>query len=140
MPTVSITEVGIFVVILLALLQFYFSFARHKRDEAGSVQAKISPPVHEQIETRVKTTEERFSKSIDHVHGRISGLRAEIQLDLKQNAAEVRGTMEEMRTIYTDTVGKIGHLEGTQQQLNQRQTSTERKLDQHIHHLARKKS
>lgn len=132
MPELTPESIGIWVVAAIVIFHFLFQLARHRREETDRVQAKISPPVHEQIENRVKTTEEFFGKEVDKLHGRISGLRSEIKEDLEKSTDEVRTAMKDVRTMYTSTSGDMREMKATVEQLNQRTHSLEGKLDHHI--------
>jgi len=111
---------------------FWFKWRGEQREQTQSTEPRHIPSIDAKIEARVATTEERFGEEIRQVHGRISGLRDEVKGELRLATDKMEAAAQRMQDTYSATVEKIGGVSATLDQLNQRQHSCERKVDNHI--------
>lgn len=143
MPSLSFTDLGIWVVAAIVMSQAYFAWRRHQREQEAEVEPRHTPAIDDKIAHQVGTAEKRLARDIgalreeknadrDQLHGRISGLREEIKADLEKNSGTVEGAVKDMRETYALTVEKLGGLDANQRSTNQRLTHVETKLDRHI--------
>lgn len=157
MPTLDFTQIGIWVVCFIVLAQIYFQWSSHSRAEKNSVEPKHVPAIDQKIESRVGTTEHNLRAEIERVraeqkkeddklHGRISGLRDELTMELKDTRRGIEGAVKEMRDVAESTAKEMrSAAEDTNAAVNQlisrvdmtiqQQQNTEQKLSRHVENM-----
>lgn len=86
---------GMFLICAMLVVRWIWEYKRDQRAERAEVEPRHNPPIAAQIESRVATAEGRIAKEIEvvrketkeevnHLHGRVSGLRDEVKTALAQ--------------------------------------------------------
>jgi uncharacterized protein (DUF885 family) len=134
---------GIIVMVLIAVAQFFFAYRAHARAEQSGLEPKHQPTIEAKIESRVLTSESRLAKDLEilrrehkedvnQLHGRVSNLRDELQIELKDTRQGIERAAVEIKHSVDTSNAQLNRLIGAVEVTQQQQRDTAERLNRHI--------
>jgi hypothetical protein len=101
-------------------------------ERSESRTARVIGQAKAEAHSEVCALEEKISKEINHLHGRVSNLRDELRVDYKALESKVQSGVDRMNETYNKTVDRMAKVEADTAHQERRIIAHESKLDRHI--------